>query len=161
MGNVKAFIAGVIAAVLVLTPIGAGIVRARIVEYRTTLSEIRDGFGEIQKSIESAKSDAGRAGKRAVGIDGRIGGIEADLTDLTASFGELRNESRLLLMELATLESSIASLQARAESLSMSLKSFDRDLKRARNRATGALVVSIAAGVLAAGVTVWLVAREK
>ena len=94
-------------------------------------------------------------------LTAELEGLRADLTDLTASFGELRNESRLLLMELATLESSIASLQERAESLSISLENFDRDLKRARNRATGALVVSIAVGVLAAGVTVWLVARGK
>lgn len=94
-------------------------------------------------------------------LTGELEGLRADLTDLTAGFGELRSESRLLLMDLSRLESSIESLQGRAESLSSSLASFDRDLKRARNRATGALVVSIAAGVLAAGVTAWLVAREQ
>ena len=94
-------------------------------------------------------------------LTAELEGLRADLTDLMGSFGELRNESRLLLMDLSRLESSIASLQERAESLSKSLESFENDLKRAQGRATGALVVSIAAGVLAAGLTVWLVARGQ
>lgn len=114
------------------------------------------------KSLSSRQNlTLGELASGLLELTAELEGLRADLTDLTASFGELRNESRLLVMELATLESSIANLQERAESLSNSLASFDRDLKRARNRATGALVVSIAAGVLAAGVTVWLVARGK
>lgn len=94
-------------------------------------------------------------------LTAELEGLRADLTDLMGSFEELRNESRLLLMDLSRLESSIASLQERAGFLSKSLESFENDLKRAQGRATGALVVSIAAGVLAAGLTVWLVVRGQ
>ena len=114
------------------------------------------------KSLSSRQNlTLGELASGLLALTAELEGLRADLTDLMGSFEELRNESRLLLMDLSRLESSIASLQERAGFLSKSLESFEGDLKRAQGRATGALVVSIAAGVLAAGLTVWLVARGK
>jgi hypothetical protein len=82
LDDIKKYLIGFVACALILTPIGAGILRSHIADTRELVAGIVSDFEGFRESVEQTRLDVERAQDRGESLGDPVAAVEGGLRDL-------------------------------------------------------------------------------